>query len=324
MASLVGVVMTISKRRVALAMTSLLGAAGSAGLQLAAGPIRVSAAAPPHIMVIVDENAAHDATFGSPYIVGNTNAPYINNTLIPTYTNATGWFSVEHHSSYDYYDLISGADQAGLSKPLSGTTFVDQLAAKGVSWKAYMESAPSTCYKGGSVGAYYKGHNPFVSFKSILSNPSQCDNVVPYTPSQMTADLNQVSPPSFVWVTPNQCDDMHSNCSPTNNKVQQGDTWLKSTIPTVQATTWYRNGGIIILTWDESATRDRAGIPGTSDSGGHIATIVISAANNSPYSSAGDHFGTLRGLENAYGVTCLAAACNGVHGDISGAFPASG
>jgi phosphatidylinositol-3-phosphatase len=313
--------MTLSKRRTALAVMSLL-AAGSGGFQMAAGPIHVSAAGPPHIMVIVDENAAYDATFGNPSIVGNTQAPYINNTLIPTYSNATSWFAVEHHSSYDYYDLISGGDQAGSSKPLSGTTFVDQLAAKGISWKAYMESAPSACYKGAKAGAYYKGHNPFVSFKSIVNNPSQCGNVVPYTPSQMTTDLNQPSPPPFVWITPNQCDDMHSNCSPTNNRVQQGDTWLKSTVPAVQATTWYQNGGIIILTWDESATSDTHGVPGTGDSGGHVATIVISAARHSPYSSPGDHFGTLRGLENAYGVSCLAAACNRVHGDISGAFHA--
>jgi phosphatidylinositol-3-phosphatase len=199
---------------------------------------------------------------------------------------------------------------------------VDQLAGRGIGWKAYMESAPSSCYKGGSVGQYYKGHNPFVSFKSIVNNPSQCANVVPYTQSRMTTDLNQPSPPSFVWITPNQCNDMHSKCAPTNNVVGQGDTWLKSTIPAVQATTWYRNGGIIILTWDESATRDSSGVPGTNDSGGHIATVVISAGNHGPYPNAGDHFGTLRGLEEAYGVSCLAAACNSAHGDIRGALPA--
>lgn len=312
--------MTNSKRRTALVVASVLVAAGTAGFRLAAGPIRAAAASPPHIMVIVDENAAYNASFGSPYIVGNSKAPYTN-TLSQTFTSATNWFAVEHHSSYDYYDLISGADQAGLSKPVSSPTLVDQLAGKGIGWKAYMESAPSTCYTGGSVGAYYKGHNPFVGFKSIVNNPSQCANVVPYTQSQMTSDLNQPSPPSFVWITPNQCDDMHSNCAPTNDKVRQGDSWLESTIPAVQATTWYQNGGIIILTWDESAGTDSSGVPGTTDSGGHIGTIVISAASNSAYPNAGDHFGTLRGLEEAYGVSCLTAACNSAHGDIRGAFP---
>jgi phosphatidylinositol-3-phosphatase len=313
--------MAVSKKRTALAMMSLLAAAGTTAFQAATGPTRVSAASPPHIMVIVDENAAYKASFGSPYIAGNSQAPYVN-SLIQTYTSATSWFAVEHHSSFDYYDLVSGADQAGISKPVSSPTFVDQLAGSGIGWKAYMESAPSSCYKGGSVGQYYKGHNPFVSFKSIVNNPSQCANVVPYTQSRMSTDLNQPSPPSFVWITPNQCDDMHSKCAPTNNVVAQGDTWLRSTIPAVQATAWYHNGGIIILTWDESATRDSSGVPGTNDSGGHIATIVISAGNHVPYSNAGDHFGTLRGLEEAYGVSCLAAACNAAHGDISGAFPA--
>jgi hypothetical protein len=320
-----GVDVRSARRWTSLVPAGLVALAASIGLTVSPATVVAHAAAtPPHIMVIVDENAAHDASLGSPYIVGNTkDAPYIN-SLLPTYAEATNWFAVEHHSSYDYYDLVSGADLAGLSKPVSSTTLtlVDELAQSGISWKAYMESAPSSCYKGGSVGQYYKGHNPFVSFKSIINNPSQCANVVPYTQSRMTTDLNQPSPPSFVWITPNQCDDMHSKCAPTNNVVAQGDTWLKSTIPAVQATSWYRNGGIIILTWDESATRDTSGVPGTNDSGGHIATVVISAGNHGPYSGAGDHFGTLRGLEEAYGVSCLAAACNSAHGDIRGALPA--
>jgi phosphatidylinositol-3-phosphatase len=315
--------MTSARRWTSLVPAGLVALAASIGLSASTATVNVHAAAtPPHIMVIVDENAAHDALLGSPYIVGNTkDAPYIN-SLIPTYTEATNWFAVEHHSSFDYYDLISGADLAGLSKPVSSTTLtlVDQLAAKNISWKAYMESAPSTCYTGGSVGEYYKGHNPFVSFKSIVNNPSQCANVVPYTQSQMTNDLNQPSPPSFVWVTPNQCDDMHSTCAPTNNLVAQGDSWLNTTIPAVQATTWYQNGGIILLTWDESVDSDTSGVLGTNDSGGHIATLVISAAPHSQYTTDGDHFGTLRGLQNAYGVGCLAASCDSVHGDISGAF----
>jgi phosphatidylinositol-3-phosphatase len=288
--------MTISKKRTALAMTSLLVAAGATAFQAATGPIRVSAASPPHIMVIVDENAAHDATLGSPYIDGNPAAPYINNTLRPTYTEATNWFGVEHVSSFDYYDLISGADQKGMTKPYPGTTFVDQLAAKKISWKAYIESMPSTCYTGGGNGMYDPGHNPFIAFKSIVKNPAQCNNDVPAT--NMVSDLNSATPPSFVWVSPNQCDDMHSKCAPTNNFVAQGDSWLKTTVPAVQSTQWYKNGGIIIVTWDESVTSDTTGVPGSTDSGGHIATLVISAAPPSQYTAAGDHFGTLLGLQN--------------------------
>ena len=38
----------------------------------------------PHIMMIVDENTSYGVGDGSPYVIGNSNAPYINNTLIRT------------------------------------------------------------------------------------------------------------------------------------------------------------------------------------------------------------------------------------------------
>jgi hypothetical protein len=314
-----------SHRWAAVALPGVLALTVGLGVTPTAHTTAQAVAPPaPHIMVIIDENAAYDSSLGSPYIVGNTkDAPYINNTLIPTYTNATNWFSVEHVSDYDYFDLVSGANQKGLTKPVSGTSFVDQLAAKGISWKAYMEGMPSTCYTGGQTGNYVKGHNPFVQFKSIVNNPSQCKNDVPYSQSQMTSDLNATSPPSFVWVTPDECNDMHTKCGLTNNLVRQGDNWLSTNIPAIQSTSWYKSGGTIIVTWDESVVPDTSGAPGTTDSGGHVPTVVISAGNHSTFSNAGDHFGTLHGLENAYGVTCLVAACNAVHGDISGAFHAT-
>jgi hypothetical protein len=323
--------MPAHSRWMALVPAALIALSGSVVLTASNRTVQAHAASTaPHVMVIVDENIAYNSSDGSPYIIGNTNAPYINNTLLnsknPLATSATQWYSVEHVSDYDYFDLISGADQKGVFKPVGvGTkTFVDELAAQQISWKAYMENMPSTCYTGGETNNYVAGHNPFINFQSITKTPSQCNNVVPYQQSQMTGDLNAASPPSFVWITPNLCNDMHDSCAPTNNPVRQGDNWLASTIPAVQSTAWYRSGGIIILTWDESVTSDTSGVPGTSDSGGHIATLVISAANSSPYTAAGDHFGTLLGLEKAYGVSCLGASCKPGHGDISGAFAAAG
>lgn len=311
-------------RGMAVVPAVLLALTGSVVLTASSRTVQAGAApAAPHVMVIIMENTAYDNSHGSPYIVGNSSAPYINNTLVPQYTSATQWYSVEHVSDYDYYDLVSGADQKGKTKPVTATSFPDQLAANGISWKAYMEGMPSSCYAGGATGNYVSGHNPFVHFTSIVNNPAQCKNVVPYTQSQMTSDLNQASPPSFVWISPNQCDDMHTKCAPTSNLVKQGDNWLQTTIPAVQSTQWYTAGGIIIVTWDESVVPDTSGAPSTSDSGGHVATLVISAGNHSPYTAAGDHFGTLHGLQNAYGVGCLAASCNSGHGDISAAFPSS-
>jgi hypothetical protein len=283
---------------------------------------RLSTPTPPHIMVIIDENAAYASSDATPYVIGNARAPYINNTLVKTYASATKWYGVEHNSPKDYYDLISGLDQTGSSKPYAGTTLVDELASAGISWKAYMEDAPSVCYTGKNVLNYAASHNPFVDFASIVKNPSQCNNVVPYTLTQMSSDLNGTTPPAFVWITPNQCNDMHSNCAPLNNHVAQGDLWLKNNLPTVLASKWYTQGnGVVIITVDESVITDTSG--GTEGNGGHIATLVLSAKSSGAFTSPGDHFATLRGIEEAYGVGLLGNSSNPAFGDIGPAFGGS-
>ena len=282
----------------------------------------VSTASPPHIMVIVDENTAYAKSDGTPFVIGNAKAPYINNTLVKTYASATQWYSVEHNSPKDYYDLISGADQAGQNKPYKATTLVAELASAGYTWKAYMEGAPSACYTGKDVNSYAKSHNPFIAFADVVKNPAQCANVVPYTQTQLSTDLNSTSPPDFVWITPNVCDDMHSKCSPQNNKVAQGDQWLQNNLPTVLSSSWYASGGIIIVTWDESTIKDTSG--GGEGSGGHIATLVISAKSTGSFTSPGDHFATLRGIEEAYGVGLLGNSSDPAFGDLGPAFGGGG
>jgi hypothetical protein len=267
-------------------------------------------------MLIVDENKAYSANQGTPYIIGNSSAPYINNTLAANYTLATQWYSDEHTSPPDYRDLISGASQGSGNGPYPATTVVDELKSAGISWKAYMEDMPGTCYTGANTSTYTIIHNPFVDFSSIL-NTAQCNNVVPY--SQASGDLNSGSPPDFVWVTPNLCDDMHTSISPcSSDAVATGDSWLATNIPSIMNSAWYQQNGIIIITWDESASGDNGGWNG--GTGGHIATLVISQQSHQTYSGGGNLFGILRGIESTYGVNYLGASADPANGDISAAF----
>jgi hypothetical protein len=306
----------------ALLLTALSSLAGMVpvGRSTPAGGVTAAAAAtPPHIMVIVDENKGYSAAQGSPFIIGNTSsAPYINNTLATTFTSATHWFSNQHGSVPDYEGLIAGSNQAG-----AGPTVVDELASAGISWKAYMEGMPTPCYRGNPIGNYDPNHNPFIDFTSITNNTSQCNNVVPYSPNAMT-DLNSASPPDFVFVSPDSCDDMHTNGGPCpQDPVTAGDTWLATNIPAIMSTAWYAQNGIIILTWDESNGADGSGWNGTT--GGHVATLIISAANQAgsrTYTAGGNLFGILRGIETDYGVGYLGASTDVANGDISTAFGA--
>jgi Phosphoesterase family/IPT/TIG domain len=304
-----------------------LGVLGASTFAVSSTPAK-AAASPPHIMVIVEENEAYSsAQTSSPnYVIGNSNAPYIN-SLASTYASATNWFAVQHNSPNDYLDLIAGSN-LGLpnGRPYSSKTLVDELHSSGIPWKGYFENLPSNCYNGSSLsdGLYDPNHNPFHYFvNSSTSGGGWCssanistEGVVPYPgASGLAADLDAANAPDFVFLVPNDCDEMHgdtssgSNCAGDDDGdlIRAGDNWLQGTdgldLPAVLASNWYAQNGIIIITWDESASDDNSG--GSYGDGGHIPTIVISANSSGHFTSSGDHYATLRAIEDAYGVSPL-------------------
>jgi len=267
------------------------------------------AAGTPHIMVIVEENKGYSQ------VIGNKAAPYIN-SLATTYASATQWYGLTDTSLADYVALISGTT-ASYSSP----TLVGELAKAPapISWKAYMEDAPSACYTGGSVRHYTKTHNPFVHFKSITNSPAQCNRVVPFA-GNFANDFAATSTtaPSFAYVVPNRCDDMHDSCAPLRNQIKQGDQWLKATLGIVLSSQWYAAGGIVIITWDAATTSDHS--HWNTGSGGHIPTIVVSATSHGMFSSGGNHYGTLRAIAEAYGVAPPGKSADLGNGDLTPAF----
>jgi phosphatidylinositol-3-phosphatase len=280
-------------------------------------------------MVVMDENEEYSG------IIGNPSAPYLN-SLAAQYTSASNWYSVEHISGADYRDLISGYD----SQPGTTPTLVDELNHAGIPWKGYMESMPSNCYTGSAStdNTYDAHHNPFHTYPNYKSycNNLATEGVVPYPGvSSMVSTLDSASPPDFVWLTPNTCDDMHADGLPgtpcpqfkygSQALITQGDTWLHDNLGPVIASPWFAADGIIIITWDEG--NSNLGLPGGTapDNGGHIATLVISSnpANHGVvYTGGGDHFGTLRAIEEAYGVPLLghSAGTATSDGDLTPAF----
>jgi phosphatidylinositol-3-phosphatase len=267
------------------------------------------AASTPHIMVIVEENEGYSQ------IIGNKAAPYIN-SLATTYASATQWYGLTDTSLADYVALISGTT-ASYSSP----TLVGELAKAPapISWKAYMEDAPSACYTGGSVRHYTKTHNPFVHFKSITNSPAQCNRVVPFA-GNFANDFAPTSTtaPSFAYVVPNRCDDMHDSCAPLKNQIKQGDQWLKATLGIVLSSQWYAAGGIVIITWDAATTSDHS--HWNTGTGGHIPTIVVSATSHGMFVSGGNHYGTLRAIAEAYGVASPGKSADLANGDLTPAF----
>jgi phosphatidylinositol-3-phosphatase len=287
-----------------------------------------------HVMLIVEENQEYGG------IIGNSNAPYIN-SLATKYRSASKWYAVQHNSPTDYLELLAGSN-LGWPVPCcssTATTLVDELHAKSIPWKGYMESMPSTsCYTGTTTnGLYDVIHNPFRYFTKYTTNSGgwcsstnlSKEGVLTYPgSSSLVSTLNAANPPDFVWITPNDCDNMHgdtntgSPCASSTKSqlVKAGDTWLSNNIASVISSSWFSHNGIIIITWDEGTTS--AGCCNLSAPGGHIATIVVTTKNAGlgSYTGTGDHYGTLAAIEKAYRVSLLLNSANAINGNLTGAF----
>ncbi len=259
-----------------------------------------------HVMVIVMENAEYGE------VIGSTAAPYVN-ALARRYALARQSFAITHPSLPNYLALTSGSTH-GVSSDctectVSAMNLVDQLEAAGVSWGAFLEDAPSPCFRGASAGGYAKKHNPFIYYDDISRSPSRCGRLVGF--GQLATDLRAGLLPSFVWISPNLCDDGH-DCG-----VAAGDRFLARTVPALLRQLGPE--GFLVIAWDE----------GTSDRGccvlahgGQIATILAG-----PRVRAGarlalpvDHYGVLATIERALGLPALAGAADPRAGRLTSLF----
>ncbi|TME24039.1 MAG: hypothetical protein E6I68_06075 [Chloroflexi bacterium] len=237
-------------------------------------------------------------------IMGNSVAVYIN-ALAGGHGLATEYFAVSHPSLPNYLALTAGST-FGIASDCTGcyvnaTNIADQVESSGRSWKAYMESMPSTCYAGDAY-PYMQKHNPFIYYNDIRTNAARCaEHVVPFT--QLSTDLTNGTVPNLAWITPNMCNDMH-DCS-----IATGDAWLAKVVPGILASSAYLNGGALFITWDEGSSG--AGCCGNA-AGGQVATLVIASNGVAGVRStiSETHYSLLRTIEDAWGLSPLGQASN--------------
>lgn len=266
-------------------------------------------------MVVTEENQGYQAT------LGNCGADPYFCSLASAYTSATSWFAVAHPSLPNYLAFDSGSTQGCGSDtctgPYGATDLGGQLNAAGLPWVAYMESMPSRCYTGTSYGYYAKKHNPFIFFSDVLSSASCGQVEQPYAgASNLVANLDSSKAPAFVWISPNELDDMHSG------SVQQGDQWLQANIAPVLSSSWFTNfNSTLIITMDENDSQPAGGCCGGA-AGGQVPMVVIShqALGHGSIGITGDHYGLLRTIEETYGFRLLGAASDSRSGDLSSYF----
>ncbi len=161
------------------------------------------------VFIIMLENHSEQSVIGDP------NNPYIT-SLATEYGQASNYYGVTHPSEPNYVAMISGStwwtNTDNPANRFDHTNLIDELTAAHISWGAYMEAMPAgdqlaDYWPSSADPLYASKHDPFVLFSDIRDNPAELANVKPYT--DLAGDLNGPNAPRFVYITPDECNDMH-------------------------------------------------------------------------------------------------------------------
>ncbi|HKF77355.1 MAG TPA: alkaline phosphatase family protein [Candidatus Dormibacteraeota bacterium] len=229
-----------------------------------------------HVFVIVMENRSFAEAMAQPYTAG----------LAATYAVATDYHAVAHPSLPNYLALTSGSthgitDDGYHRLPAGGIG--NELTARRIPWRAYMEGMTAGCLQPGV--RYAIKHNPFAYYGGGC--PS---NVVPLT--DLARDLAGRTP-NFVWITPDLCHDGHDCTS------READDFLAGLVPAILRSPAWQHGGLLVVTWDED----------DGDGGNRVPAIVVAPdltrhTTSRPY----DHYSLLATVEDRLGVPRLGEA----------------
>jgi phospholipase C len=182
----------------------------------------------------------------------------------------------------------------------------DQIEASPLhlTWKAYAESMNTACNLTASTD-FVPRHVPFLYYKNVQEDSTRCTaHVVDY--SKLAADLSGTLP-SFVFIAPNLTDDMHGTW-PLSPTISAGDTWLMKNVPTITGSAAYKQGGLLVIVWDEDDSS--GGFGGTTDD--PIPMFVMSPYAKTKYMSStkADHYALLATIEDGLALTRLGSAMN--------------
>jgi phospholipase C len=281
-----------------------------------------------HVFVIMMENTGYAS------LIGNSNAPFINSAAV-RYGLATSYTGVTHPSQPNYIAATSGSTN-GVADDNDTTinvpNIVDQLEGHRKTWKAYMQSLSLCSTKldhacGNQL--YERKHNPFVSYQDVQTNPARLANIVDF--SQFATDLASGKVADYVWISPDQCNDMHGRAATPSDPcdfsqvqalIASGDAFLNSTVTAIMNSKAWTGNSVIFITWDESDFTGSGpfGFGDTSgccdapagDGGGHVVTITISHSDHTARFSDVDynHYSMLGTIEDGWGLGCLAFTCD--------------
>jgi hypothetical protein len=225
----------------------------------------------------------------------------------------------------------------GCAYPARVLTVADQLQAKGLTWKGYLEDmgtpcrhsapgAPDDTQKAKAGDQYAARHNPFVYFHSIVDSPACAANDVPL--ERLTTDLaSAATTPNLSYLTPDLCHDGHDTPCVDGQPggLVSADAWLGTWVPRILNSPAFKKDGLLIVTFDEADNQSTDSAAACCDEGpgpntpapgiygmggGRVGAVVVSpfvspgSWNNTDY----NHYGRLRTIEDTFGLTPLGYA----------------
>jgi hypothetical protein len=288
------------------------------------------------VFVLVMENHSWSS------VKGSKSAPYIN-SLLALGAHAEGYMTPpKNHPSEPNYIWLEAGDNLGITNDNDPSSnhqatkdhLVTQLETAGVSWKAYQEDIDGKSCPLTSSGLYGAKHCPMVFFDDVTdtnkSTSKHCiDHVRPF--SELDTDLaGGTGLARYNFLTPNLCHDMHGDApfgTKCNDKVpfsgvdliKLGDDWLKIVVPKILASSAYKDGGALFITWDEG-DEGTLGLGTASD--GPIGMIVLSPlakvghSNSTKYT----HSSTVKTMERIFSVPFLRGAAASATTDLEDLF----
>lgn len=345
-----------SRRATAISAAMLVASAvAPVATQVAAAQVPLPPYA--HILVIVAENKGYDLIIGP-----DSAAPNINR-LAHEYGLASQFFAEVHPSEGNYVAMLGGdtfgihdddafycragthdhwcpkAGSAGYADhTLRARSLMDQLEARGLTWKAYMESLPAAGslairwptaeqpVRGLPTQLYAAKHNGFLNFQRVQQDPARAAKIVDF--EQLYRDLDSGLMPSYAHIVPNQCNDMHgrdaaaevpADCrkGETRALIARGDRVIGELVDRIRHSRLWNapENAAIVITFDEN-DRDERGGPdqgccgndpqsAANAGGGRIPTVVIT--NHGPRgvidATPFNHYSLLRTTESAFGIS---------------------
>lgn len=269
------------------------------------------------VFLILMENKVWSEVKGSP------DAPFLNGTLLPAASVAENYKGANNgnlHPSEPNYLWLEAGDNFGIHDDNDPATnhqsttdhLVTLLDGAGVSWKSYQEDITGDVCPLTRVANYAPKHNPMVFFDDVTdtNDPKSAKCIAHVRPlTELDADLAADQVARYNFITPNQCNDMHSSCPPATSVIKQGDDWLSTWIPKIQSSKSYTDGGAIFITWDEGESASDCLLANCP-----IGMFVLSPlAKGEGYTNsiAYDHSSTLKSMQEIFGVSPLLRAAGG-------------